>query len=175
MVASTALAGVLLLDQWHQQGPVLEWVAPLVLVGVVSFLVAHCFLSLLEMVVDVLFLCFAVDTKYNDGSPGREFFMDKALMVRRGTVNGGGGGKRVKSVWSTADRDLNCTLDFTIDCTGVDAAMHRVVTASTRTTRAEVLNINNNNNNVYMEISMQKLVHWYTQMPKQCQDKKIFI
>lgn len=101
MVASTALAGVLLLDQWHQQGPVLEWVAPLVLVGVVSFLVAHCFLSLLEMVVDVLFLCFAVDTKYNDGTPGREFFMDKALMVRRGTVNVGGGEKRVRSVWST--------------------------------------------------------------------------
>lgn len=80
VVACTALAGVLLLDQRHQQGAVLEWVAPLVLVGVVSFLVAHCFLSLLEMVVDVLFLCFAVDTKYNDGTPGREFFMDKALM-----------------------------------------------------------------------------------------------
>lgn len=93
MVASTALAGVLLLDQWHQQGPVLEWVAPLVLVGVVSFLVAHCFLSLLEMVVDVLFLCFAVDTKYNDGTPGREFFMDKALMVRRGAVDEGGRGR----------------------------------------------------------------------------------
>lgn len=33
------------------------------------------------MVVDVLFLCFAIDTKYNDGSPGREFYMDKVLMV----------------------------------------------------------------------------------------------
>uniref|UniRef100_A0A2K5VMZ9 Solute carrier family 44 member 1 n=1 Tax=Macaca fascicularis TaxID=9541 RepID=A0A2K5VMZ9_MACFA len=32
------------------------------------------------MVVDVLFLCFAIDTKYNDGSPGREFYMDKVLM-----------------------------------------------------------------------------------------------
>lgn len=33
------------------------------------------------MVVDVLFLCFAIDTKYNDGSPGREFYMDKVLMA----------------------------------------------------------------------------------------------
>lgn len=33
--------------------------------------------------VDVLFLCFAIDTKYNDGTPGKEFFMDKALMVRQ--------------------------------------------------------------------------------------------
>lgn len=43
--------------------------------------VSHCFLSVFEIVVDVLFLCFAIDTKYNDGTPGREFYMDKALMV----------------------------------------------------------------------------------------------
>lgn len=33
------------------------------------------------MVVDVLFLCFVIDIKYNDGSFGREFYMDKVLMV----------------------------------------------------------------------------------------------
>uniref|UniRef100_A0A5F9CZ44 Choline transporter-like protein n=1 Tax=Oryctolagus cuniculus TaxID=9986 RepID=A0A5F9CZ44_RABIT len=47
---------------------------------IVCSTVAHCFLSIYEMVVDVLFLCFAIDTKYNDGSPGREFYMDKVLM-----------------------------------------------------------------------------------------------
>ncbi|RVE76268.1 hypothetical protein OJAV_G00006870 [Oryzias javanicus] len=31
-------------------------------------------------VVDVLFLCFAIDCKYRDGSPGKEYFMDKSLM-----------------------------------------------------------------------------------------------
>lgn len=59
-----------------------EWLLPLVIVCLFSFLVAHCFLSIFEIVVDVLFLCFAIDTKYNDGTPGKEFFMDKALMVR---------------------------------------------------------------------------------------------
>lgn len=59
-----------------------EWLLPLLIVCLFSFLVAHCFLSIFEIVVDVLFLCFAIDTKYNDGTPGKEFFMDKALMVR---------------------------------------------------------------------------------------------
>lgn len=57
------------------------WVLPLIIVCLFAFLVAHCFLSIYEMVVDVLFLCFAIDTKYNDGSPGKEFYMDKVLMV----------------------------------------------------------------------------------------------
>ncbi|KAI2668141.1 Choline transporter-like protein 1 [Labeo rohita] len=56
------------------------WVLPLIIVCVFAFLVAHCFLSIFEIVVDVLFLCFAIDTKYNDGSPGKEYYMDKALM-----------------------------------------------------------------------------------------------
>lgn len=59
-----------------------EWLLPLAIVCLFSFLVAHCFLSIFEIVVDVLFLCFAIDTKYNDGTPGKEFFMDKALMVK---------------------------------------------------------------------------------------------
>lgn len=78
IVCSTGLAGVMLLN--YQQDYTV-WVLPLIIVCLFAFLVAHCFLSIYEMVVDVLFLCFAVDTKYNDGSPGREFYMDKVLMV----------------------------------------------------------------------------------------------
>lgn len=37
----------------------------------------HCFLSIYEMVVDVLFLCFAVDTKYNDGRQAENFIWIK--------------------------------------------------------------------------------------------------
>lgn len=74
----TAFAGVLALNY---QRDYTEWVLPLVIVCLFAFLVAHCFLSIFEIVVDVLFLCFAIDTKYNDGTPGKEFFMDKALMV----------------------------------------------------------------------------------------------
>lgn len=78
IVCSTGLAGIMLLN-YHQDYTV--WVLPLIIVCLFAFLVAHCFLSIYEMVVDVLFLCFAIDTKYNDGSPGREFYMDKVLMV----------------------------------------------------------------------------------------------
>ncbi|XP_019901492.2 choline transporter-like protein 1 isoform X5 [Esox lucius] len=77
IVTSTAFAGVLLLNYQRDYA---EWVLPLIIVCLFAFLVAHCFLSVFEIVVDVLFLCFAIDTKYNDGTPGREFYMDKALM-----------------------------------------------------------------------------------------------
>ncbi|XP_023815286.1 choline transporter-like protein 1 isoform X2 [Oryzias latipes] len=77
IMTSTAFAGVLLLNY---QRDYTEWLLPLIIVCLFSFLVAHCFLSIFEIVVDVLFLCFAIDTKYNDGTPGKEFFMDKALM-----------------------------------------------------------------------------------------------
>ncbi|KAJ8247642.1 hypothetical protein GJAV_G00248610 [Gymnothorax javanicus] len=77
IVSCTAFAGVLALNY---QRDYTVWVLPLIIVCLFAFLVAHCFLSIYEIVVDVLFLCFAVDTKYNDGSPGREFYMDKALM-----------------------------------------------------------------------------------------------
>lgn len=79
VVSCTAFAGVLALNY---QKDYTVWVLPLLIVLLFAFLVAHCFLSVFENVVDVLFLCFAVDMKYNDGSPGREFYMDKSLMVR---------------------------------------------------------------------------------------------
>nr|XP_046270303.1 choline transporter-like protein 1 isoform X2 [Scatophagus argus] len=77
VVSCTALAGVLALNYQREYT---VWVLPLFIVCLFAYLVAHCFLSVYENVVDVLFLCFAVDTKYNDGSPGREYYMDKALM-----------------------------------------------------------------------------------------------
>ncbi|XP_063044119.1 choline transporter-like protein 1 [Engraulis encrasicolus] len=77
IVTCTAFAGVLALNYQRDYS---EWVLPLLLVALFAFLVAHCFLSVFSAVVDVLFLCFAIDTKYNDGTPGREFYMDKALM-----------------------------------------------------------------------------------------------
>lgn len=80
IVSCTAFAGVLALNY---QRDYTEWVLPLIIVCLFAFLVAHCFLSIFEIVVDVLFLCFAIDTKYNNGTPGREFYMDKALMVSR--------------------------------------------------------------------------------------------
>ncbi|XP_047220239.1 choline transporter-like protein 1 isoform X1 [Girardinichthys multiradiatus] len=77
IVSCTAFAGILALNY---QRDYTVWVLPLLIACLFAFLVAHCFLSVFENVVDVLFLCFAVDSKYNDGSPGREYYMDKTLM-----------------------------------------------------------------------------------------------
>uniref|UniRef100_A0A8C2X4W5 Choline transporter-like protein n=1 Tax=Cyclopterus lumpus TaxID=8103 RepID=A0A8C2X4W5_CYCLU len=88
IVTTTAFAGVLLLNYQRDYA---EWLLPLIIVCLFSFLVAHCFLSIFEIVVDVLFLCFAIDTKYNDGTPGKEFFMEKALMVRTSRIGRMGG------------------------------------------------------------------------------------
>ncbi|KAK6493361.1 choline transporter-like protein 1 [Huso huso] len=77
IVCTTGFAGVLALNY---QRDYTVWVLPLIIVCLFAFLVAHCFLSIFEIVVDVLFLCFAIDTKYNDGTPGKEYYMDKALM-----------------------------------------------------------------------------------------------
>uniref|UniRef100_A0A665UWF0 Choline transporter-like protein n=1 Tax=Echeneis naucrates TaxID=173247 RepID=A0A665UWF0_ECHNA len=89
IVSCTAFAGVLALNY---QRDYTVWVLPLLIVCLFAFLVAHCFLSVFENVVDVLFLCFAVDTKYNDGSPGRnKYSMDvckittNSLFYRRST------------------------------------------------------------------------------------------
>uniref|UniRef100_A0A8C1ISX0 Choline transporter-like protein n=1 Tax=Cyprinus carpio TaxID=7962 RepID=A0A8C1ISX0_CYPCA len=81
IVACTAITGVLALNY---QRDYTEWVLPLIIVCLFAFLVAHCFLSIFEIVVDVLFLCFAIDTKYNNGTHGREFYMDKLFDFSRG-------------------------------------------------------------------------------------------
>lgn len=101
-MCSTGLAGIMLLNY---QRDYTVWVLPLIIVCLFAFLVAHCFLSIYEMVVDVLFLCFAIDTKYNDGSPGKEFYMDKVLMVRSfyitalSEVGGIINGKKILAQW----------------------------------------------------------------------------
>ncbi|MBN3292865.1 CTL3 protein, partial [Polypterus senegalus] len=59
------------------------WVIPLLLISFLSYSVAHCFLSVFERVVDVLFLCYAIDLETNDGSTDKPYFMNKELMVRK--------------------------------------------------------------------------------------------
>ncbi|XP_010168655.2 choline transporter-like protein 1, partial [Antrostomus carolinensis] len=108
IVCSTGLAGIMFLNY---QRDYTIWVLPLIIVCLFAFLVAHCFLSIYEMVVDVLFLCFAIDTKYNDGSPGREFYMDKVLMefvensrksMKEAGRGGGAEGRELKPMASGA-------------------------------------------------------------------------
>lgn len=57
------------------------WVVPLLLIAFLAYLVAHSFLSVFQTIVDVLFLCFAVDIQTNDGSSEKPYFMDQELMA----------------------------------------------------------------------------------------------
>lgn len=76
MAATCAIAVV-----WLKSIPGLHYFAiPVFLISIFSFLIAHCFLSIYEMVVDALLLCFCEDCQMNDGSPGREYFMNPSLM-----------------------------------------------------------------------------------------------
>ncbi|KAG8194228.1 hypothetical protein JTE90_024559 [Oedothorax gibbosus] len=54
--------------------------APVAISSVFAFLVCHCFLSVYEMAIDTLLLCFCEDCQMNDGS-SRPYFMSRSLMV----------------------------------------------------------------------------------------------
>ncbi|CAD5111761.1 DgyrCDS1042 [Dimorphilus gyrociliatus] len=57
------------------------WGIPVVFMCVFSFLIAHCFLSVYDMVIDSLLLCFCEDMRINDGSEEKPYFMNKSLLV----------------------------------------------------------------------------------------------
>ncbi|CAB1328124.1 unnamed protein product [Coregonus sp. 'balchen'] len=67
IVSCTTFGGVL---EVNYQQDYTVWVLPLLIVSLFAWLVAHCFLSIFALMVDVLFLCLTVDTKHYDGSPG---------------------------------------------------------------------------------------------------------
>ena len=59
------------------------WAIPLLLVAFFAYLVAHSFLSVFETVIDILFLCFAVDLETNDGSSEKPYFMYPEFLVSK--------------------------------------------------------------------------------------------
>ncbi|KAK7100512.1 hypothetical protein V1264_023454 [Littorina saxatilis] len=78
VMAATGAVGVI----WLKSRNDLHFFAiPVLLVCVFAYFVAHCFLSVFEMVVDALFLCFCEDCDMNDGSPDRQYFASKRLMT----------------------------------------------------------------------------------------------
>ena len=79
VVASVAGICGLLVLRYH---PNVQFLAvPVGTVAVFAYLIAHCFLSVYEMVIDTLLLCFCEDSRVNNGKPGKEYFMSKSLMV----------------------------------------------------------------------------------------------
>ncbi|XP_058128936.1 choline transporter-like protein 1 [Anopheles ziemanni] len=76
VVVATVLIGMELIQQ--KQGMHHPYV-PLILVGIFAYLVAHCFMTVYEMTVDTIFLCFCEDCESNDGI-SRPYFMSRGLM-----------------------------------------------------------------------------------------------
>lgn len=54
------------------------WV-PILIAAVFSYFIAHCFISVYEMTIDTLFLCFCEDCERNDGIE-KPYYMSKGLM-----------------------------------------------------------------------------------------------
>lgn len=52
---------------------------PVAICGVFAFLVSHCFLTVYEMTIDTIFLCFCEDCERNDGV-SRPYYMSRGLM-----------------------------------------------------------------------------------------------
>ncbi|XP_066581084.1 choline transporter-like protein 1 isoform X2 [Prorops nasuta] len=76
VVTLTVVAGIFLIQK--KEGLNHPWV-PITLAGIFAFLVAHCFISVYEMVIDSIFLCFCEDCEKNDGV-NRPYFMSRGLM-----------------------------------------------------------------------------------------------
>ncbi|XP_046365305.1 choline transporter-like protein 1 [Haliotis rufescens] len=78
VMGATAAVGIM----WLKSRTDLHFFAiPVLLVCVFAYFVAHSFLTVYEMVIDALLLCFCEDCDMNDGSPERPFFASKDLMV----------------------------------------------------------------------------------------------
>uniref|UniRef100_A0A182NLI3 Choline transporter-like protein n=1 Tax=Anopheles dirus TaxID=7168 RepID=A0A182NLI3_9DIPT len=76
VVVATGLIGMELIQK--KEGLHHPYV-PLILVGIFAYLVAHCFMTVYEMTVDTIFLCFCEDCECNDGI-SRPYYMSRGLM-----------------------------------------------------------------------------------------------
>lgn len=76
VTAATAAVGIV----WFKSKSELHFYAiPVLLVCVFAYFVAHCFLSVYEMVIDALLLCFVADVDDNDGTDGKPYFASEKL------------------------------------------------------------------------------------------------
>ncbi|PNF24375.1 hypothetical protein B7P43_G09650 [Cryptotermes secundus] len=76
VVIATVLIGIKMFDD--KPGIRHVWV-PLVLTGLFAYLVAHCFITVYEMAIDTIFICFCEDCEQNDGL-NQPYYMSRGLM-----------------------------------------------------------------------------------------------
>lgn len=63
------------------------YLAPVIIITVGSYVVAHAFFSVYNMAIDTIFLCFLEDSERNDGSPEKPHYMSKPLRKLLGKKN----------------------------------------------------------------------------------------
>ncbi|XP_019878880.1 choline transporter-like protein 1 [Aethina tumida] len=76
VVVTTVLVGIKLIQD--KDGVHHMWV-PITLAGLFAYFVAHCFMTVYEMSIDTIFLCFCEDCEQNDGVT-RPYYMSRGLM-----------------------------------------------------------------------------------------------
>ncbi|XP_075679210.1 choline transporter-like protein 1 [Dermatophagoides pteronyssinus] len=77
IVASlTAIVGVFLI---RSNTAIHYWMVPVLIMTMFAFWIAHCLLSVYEMIIDAMFLCFCHDMNQHDGSPGNEYYAPESL------------------------------------------------------------------------------------------------
>ncbi|KAG5673119.1 putative CTL-like protein [Polypedilum vanderplanki] len=79
-------------------------IVPLLISILFAFLIAHCFISVFEMTVDTIFICFCIDCEENDGvtkqhymSPGLKKIMSELKETAGGQFNWGNMNNSVES------------------------------------------------------------------------------
>lgn len=74
------------------KSPSIESVAvPVLLVGIFAFLIAHCFVTVFEMAVDTIFICFCDDIVENDGAMNPYYMSQDLMDIMRELKNEAGG------------------------------------------------------------------------------------
>lgn len=77
VVISTVVIGIELIQR--KEGVIIHMWVPVALAGVFAYFVSHCFITVYEMAIDTIFLCFCEDCDQNDGI-NKPYFMSKGLM-----------------------------------------------------------------------------------------------
>ncbi|XP_065351006.1 choline transporter-like protein 1 [Cloeon dipterum] len=73
---STMLVGIAMIQ--NKEGVQHVWV-PITLASIFAYFVAHSFMTIYEMTIDTIFICFCEDCEQNDGV-AKPYFMSRALM-----------------------------------------------------------------------------------------------
>lgn len=81
----TTLCGIALLNNAEgsfnktTESIVSNWAVPLVFIIIFAWVIANSTLSIFEMAIDTVFLCFCEDCELNDGSSSKPYFMNDSL------------------------------------------------------------------------------------------------